>query len=118
VIERDEIAAKADEFGLHTSNVQRDYVYGWLIYGLFAESRLGEVLALKGGNALRKGYFPTTRFSDDLDFTTQVGWHRSTCLWPGSRDWANSRRPRRATRVLISGYQAMSRQLRAVGGQA
>lgn len=67
------MAAKAEEFGLHTSNVQRDYVYGWLIYGLFAESRLGEVLALKGGNALRKGYFPTTRFSDDLDFTTQVG---------------------------------------------
>ena len=30
----------------------------------------GELLVLKGGNALRKGYFPLTRFSDDLDFTT------------------------------------------------
>jgi predicted nucleotidyltransferase component of viral defense system len=73
VITRDEIEAKADEFGIHAANVQRDYVFGWLIAGLYETSRLGEVLILKGGNALRKGYFPATRFSDDLDFTTTQG---------------------------------------------
>ena len=60
MIERDEIQAKADEFGLHWSNVQRDYVFGWLIGGLFEVSALADVVALKGGNALRKAYFPST----------------------------------------------------------
>jgi predicted nucleotidyltransferase component of viral defense system len=73
MIERDEIQAKADEFGLHWSNVQRDYVFGWLIGGLFEVSSLADVVAPKGGNALRKAYFPSTRFSDDIDFTTTQG---------------------------------------------
>lgn len=70
MIDRDEITAKADEFGIHTSNVQRDYVFGWLINGLYETSTLAGQLVLKSGNALRKGYFPLTRFSGDLDFTT------------------------------------------------
>jgi predicted nucleotidyltransferase component of viral defense system len=73
MIDLDEIKAKADEFGLHTSNVQRDYVFGWLIGGVFEVSSLRDVVALKGGNALRKAYFPATRFSDDIDFTTTQG---------------------------------------------
>jgi predicted nucleotidyltransferase component of viral defense system len=70
VIDTDEILAKADEFGISPSNVQRDYVFGWLISGLYETSTLADELVLKGGNAMRKGYFPMTRFSDDLDFTT------------------------------------------------
>lgn len=73
MITRDEIEAKADEFGIHAANVQRDYVFGWLIGGLYETSTLADVLVLKGGNALRKGYFPATRFSDDLDFSTTQG---------------------------------------------
>jgi predicted nucleotidyltransferase component of viral defense system len=73
VIARDEILGKSVEFGINPSDVQRDYVFGWLITGLFAESKLASLLALKGGNALRKAYFPATRFSDDLDFTTSAG---------------------------------------------
>jgi predicted nucleotidyltransferase component of viral defense system len=70
VITYDEIKAKADEFGIHTSNVQRDYVFGWLISAVSQHPRLSELLVLKGGNAFRKGYLPTTRFSDDLDFSS------------------------------------------------
>jgi len=73
MIDLDEIKSKADEFGLHMSNVQRDYVFGWLIGGLYEVSALRDVVALKGGNALRKAYFPATRFSDDIDFTTTQG---------------------------------------------
>lgn len=73
MIGRDEIEAKGAELGIHTSNVQRDYVFGWLISGLYAASGLRDTLVLKGGNALRKAYFPATRFSDDLDFTTTTG---------------------------------------------
>jgi predicted nucleotidyltransferase component of viral defense system len=71
VIDRDEIEAKAAEFGIHPSNVQRDYVFGWLLYGLYSGSPLAEALVLKGGNGIRKAYFPNTRFSRDLDFATE-----------------------------------------------
>src|SRR5205814_727765 len=38
---------------------------------IYGGSPLGAQLILKGGNALRKGYFPNTRYSGDLDFVTQ-----------------------------------------------
>ena len=70
MIEREEIEAKAGEFDIHTSNVQRDYVFGWLLKGISENSYLGQALILKGGNALRKCYFEATRFSSDLDFSS------------------------------------------------
>jgi len=60
--------AKSKEFEIHPSNVERDYVFGLLLFGLFTQSTLKDSLFLKGGNALRKGYFANTRFSSDLDF--------------------------------------------------
>lgn len=67
MISKTEIDQKATEFQIHTSNVMRDYVFGWLLYGLFTHSNLKDIIFLKGGNALRKGYFENTRFSKDLD---------------------------------------------------
>lgn len=68
MITREEIDAKSQEFEIHQANIQRDYVFGWLLCGLFTVSSLKDQLFLKGGNALRKGYFDQTRFSSDLDF--------------------------------------------------
>jgi len=68
MIDRSEIEEKSKRFEIDTSNVQRDYVFGWFLYFLFTESKLKELLFLKGGNALRKGYFENTRYSSDLDF--------------------------------------------------
>lgn len=73
MITRDEIDETARNLDLTIANVERDYVFGWLISGVFQDSKLGQSLVLKGGNALRKGYFPLTRFSDDLDFSTSQG---------------------------------------------
>ena len=70
MITRDEIEAKAAEFGLHPSNIERDYVFGWLLTGIYAQSTLKDALILKGGNCFRKAYFPHTRFSNDLDFSS------------------------------------------------
>jgi predicted nucleotidyltransferase component of viral defense system len=70
VISRDELLMQAEAFDLSEANVQRDYVFGWIISGIFRESSLADRATLKGGNALRKGYLPGTRFSDDLDFST------------------------------------------------
>ncbi len=71
MITKDEIQAKSLEFGIHHANVQRDYVFGWLLVGLYTVSSLKDILVLKGGNCFRKAYFPTTRFSHDLDFSTE-----------------------------------------------
>ena len=68
MINRDEIEAKSKEFEIHVANVERDYVFGWLLFGIFTASSLKDEIFLKGGNALRKGYFENTRFSSDLDF--------------------------------------------------
>jgi predicted nucleotidyltransferase component of viral defense system len=73
VIQKAEIEAKSQELGVHTSNVQRDYAFGWILAGLFQNSNaLSRDLALKGGNAFRKAYFEHARYSNDLDFSTQT----------------------------------------------
>jgi predicted nucleotidyltransferase component of viral defense system len=71
MITKEEIEAKAAEFEIHPANVERDYVFGWVLTGIYTASTLRDVLVLKGGNCFRKAYFPTTRFSNDLDFSTQ-----------------------------------------------
>ncbi len=68
MITKEEIQAKAQEFEIHPTNVERDYVFGWFLFGLFTASAIKDEIFLKGGNALRKGYFQNTRFSSDLDF--------------------------------------------------
>jgi len=72
MIPRVEIEAKAAEFQIHVANVERDYVFGWLLQGIATHHHLARQLILKGGNAFRKAYFPTTRFSKDLDFSTEA----------------------------------------------
>ncbi len=73
MIDKPEIDAKAEELGVHAANVQRDYVFGWLLSGIYrAENSLQPLLLLKGGNCFRKAYFENARFSNDLDFSTQT----------------------------------------------
>lgn len=71
MISKDEIEAKASEFEIQVANVERDYVFGWLLAAIYSATELRDVLILKGGNAFRKAYFETTRFSSDLDFSTE-----------------------------------------------
>ncbi|MFZ5858822.1 MAG: nucleotidyl transferase AbiEii/AbiGii toxin family protein [Chloroflexota bacterium] len=70
MIDRGEIEAVSEQLGVHTSNVQRDYAHGWLLSLLYSLSPLSKQLVLKGGNALRKGYFKDGRYSSDLDFSS------------------------------------------------
>ena len=59
-----EIDSKAEELGVHTSNVQRDYVFGWILSGLFqSNNALSNHLILKGGNGFRKAYFEAGRIA-------------------------------------------------------
>lgn len=70
MIDRDEIINRSEELRVHTSHVQRDYVFGWLLSGIYTRSGLADSLVLKGGNAFRKAYFERARYSPDLDFAT------------------------------------------------
>lgn len=69
MIQTDEIDSKALEFKISPRNVEKDYVFGWLLNGIYNNPILGQKLILKGGNAVRKGYLENTRFSKDLDFS-------------------------------------------------
>ncbi len=76
MITREEIDSVASSLTVLPTDVERDYVNGWILAGIFANSTLGKHLLLKGGNALRKGYFSNTRYSKDLDFTAPNGIDR------------------------------------------
>jgi uncharacterized protein len=48
--------------------LERDYCLAWFL-AVLSRSDLRDVLAFKGGTALKKCYFADYRFSEDLDFT-------------------------------------------------
>lgn len=64
-----EIEKTGEEQGLSPHEVEKDYVHSWVLHALYSRPALRDLLVLKGGNALRKAYFPETRFSKDLDFS-------------------------------------------------
>ncbi len=65
MINQAEIKTKALEFDIHHANVERDYVFGWLLKSIFENDYLRHGLVFKGGNCLRKVFYPDTRFSAD-----------------------------------------------------
>jgi predicted nucleotidyltransferase component of viral defense system len=69
VISANVIRRIAGEEGLDISMLEKDYVLGWILYGI-SRSSIGKRLAFKGGTALFKIYHPGRwRLSEDLDFT-------------------------------------------------
>src|SRR5688572_24841438 len=69
VIDRREILEAAGELGLQAQVVEKDYVLGWILAGIYSHAHLGGTWVFKGGTCLKKCYFETYRFSEDLDFT-------------------------------------------------
>lgn len=64
-----DIEQKAAEFSISPIDVEKDYVYSWLLKAIYEQPALANRLVLKGGQAIRKAYLPSTRFSKDLDFS-------------------------------------------------
>ena len=69
MISKEEFKSVADETGLSPNVVEKDYVLGWLLAAINANKTLAPVWVFKGGTCLKKCYFETYRFSEDLDFT-------------------------------------------------
>jgi len=57
------------EFGLDPNVIEKDYILGWLLAGIAQHPELGPSWIFKGGTCLKKCFFETYRFSEDLDFT-------------------------------------------------
>ncbi len=68
MIPKAELLAAAKFQKLLPTTVQKDYVLGWLLRAI-AEHPILSKWAFKGGTCLKKCFFETYRFSEDLDFT-------------------------------------------------
>ena len=75
MIDRQEILERAGELSLAAHVVEKDYVLGWLLAGISAHPVIGDSWIFKGGTCLKKVYFETYRFSEDLDFTLRDAGH-------------------------------------------
>ncbi len=71
MIDKRELMEKARKLNLPLGIVEKDYVLGWVLYGI---SEFLNGLVFKGGTALSKVYFPEIwRLSEDLDFNVEEG---------------------------------------------
>ena len=64
--EIDRIAIKE---GVRATQIQKDYIISWILWGLSRNKFLFDNLVFKGGTCLKKIYFKDYRFSEDIDFT-------------------------------------------------
>jgi len=69
LIDRQEVMDFSWEFGLNANVIEKDYLIGWVLAGISRNPELGSDWIFKGGTCLKKCYFETYRFSEDLDFT-------------------------------------------------
>lgn len=76
MIDKREILEATTSFSLGLpSVVEKDYVLGWILAGINAHEVLADSWIFKGGTCLKKCYFETYRFSEDLDFTLRDESH-------------------------------------------
>jgi len=68
MITKAEILELAKYYSLQATTIQKDYVIGWLLRAISNHTHLSKWI-FKGGTCLKKCYFETYRFSEDLDFT-------------------------------------------------
>lgn len=75
LIDRREILQFAEQTSLNPHVIEKDYVLGWMLAGIYAHDELAESWIFKGGTCLKKCFFETYRFSEDLDFTLRDEAH-------------------------------------------
>jgi len=73
MIVHQEIKNLVTEWGLREGIIEKDYVIGWVLWGIGSDLELSAHWAFKGGTSLKKCYIETWRFSEDLDFTVIPG---------------------------------------------
>lgn len=69
MISKQELMQLRTEWQLDVGVIEKDYVLGWMLAAIAATPALADSWIFKGGTCLRKCYYETYRFSEDLDFT-------------------------------------------------
>jgi predicted nucleotidyltransferase component of viral defense system len=69
LIRLEEIQEVAAKVRLTTQVVEKDYALGWFLAGVRQHPGISADWIFKGGTCLKKCYFETYRFSEDLDFS-------------------------------------------------
>ncbi len=77
MIPKRELLELATDSNISPHVVEKDYVLGWLLAGIHHHPSLRKDWVFKGGTCLKKCYFETYRFSEDLDFTIRDQAHLS-----------------------------------------
>jgi predicted nucleotidyltransferase component of viral defense system len=75
MIDKRELLTTATRVSLQPHVIEKDYVLGWMLAGIYAHEELAESWIFKGGTCLKKCFFETYRFSEDLDFTLRDPAH-------------------------------------------
>ena len=75
MIDKREILDQATATGLNPHVVEKDYVLGWLLWAVANHEAIRDSWMFKGGTCLKKCFFETYRFSEDLDFTLADAAH-------------------------------------------
>lgn len=69
MIRKQDILDRATEWQLRPEVVEKDYVLGWLLAALASHPEIRDHWIFKGGTCIKKCFFETCRFSEDLDFS-------------------------------------------------
>ncbi len=69
MISKQDILERAREWQLRPEVVEKDYVLGWLLAAVALHEETSANWILKGGTCVKKCFFETYRFSEDLDFS-------------------------------------------------
>lgn len=73
MIPREAIRERSAEWQLRVNVVEKDYVLGWLLAAVAGHPEASQQWVFKGGTCLKKCFFETYRFSEDLDFSLMPG---------------------------------------------
>ncbi len=72
LIPKAQLLEAATEQDLQPTTIEKDYALGWILHAV-AQHPAASKWVFKGGTCLKKCFFNTYRFSEDLDFTIPVG---------------------------------------------
>ena len=71
MIEHVELTNLESLWNINEAVIEKDYVISWILCGISSNPFLSKHLFFKGGTCIKKCYFDSWRFSEDLDFTIE-----------------------------------------------
>ncbi len=74
-----EINALAQRYGISVETIEKDYVIAWILICL-AKSNIKDNFIFYGGTAIKRIYFESHRFSEDIDLLSSKRFNLDTIL--------------------------------------